>query len=127
MSITETYNLNEGGEYINSPGFYDVQITDAKDVCSNSGTPGVKYYIKTAAGLASTVTYWLTPAAMPMLKNFAVACGLSEAEIENFQPTNLIGHQVNIEFVTNTKDAKYLDVKTVSTVRIPFELQDVPF
>jgi hypothetical protein len=99
------------GEYINQPGEYDVQIMEAKPHYAKSGTAGVRYLVMTQNRSKTSLDFWLTDAAKPRLRSFAIACGLTPEQMKDFNPSDLVDYQVRITFEAQ-EGTTYLDAKT---------------
>lgn len=105
-----------GGSYLPA-GKHKVRVVSFEVVTSSKkGTPGVKFQFESVDGLEAHETFWLTPKAYVRLASFAKACGLTENDLEQYDPDTPNGHAilvhrwVVVDWQLQTDSDKYHEV-----------------
>lgn len=105
-----------GGNYLPA-GQHKVRVVSFEPLTSpKRGTPGVKFQFESVDGLEAHETFWLTAKAYVRLASFAKACGLSEGELQQYDPdaTNdhakLVHRWVVIDWQLQAGSDKYHEV-----------------
>ena len=83
-----------GGGDVLPEGWHNVQVRSFKECKANSGSPGVEYLMGNASGTIKR-TFWITPRAKYILKNFVGCCGY-EGDLRNFDFKAILGASVKV-------------------------------
>ncbi len=105
----------EGGGMYLQAGHHRVRVTDFRIFQYNSGNDGVEFEVKDERGMGQKVSFVLVDKAFWRLANFARACGISDAEMKAYEPSQANSHTVLINrwvmvSVVPQKDGKYHEV-----------------
>jgi hypothetical protein len=125
-------DLNQYKPRYMTEGEYFVVIIDFEEIESMNGNTGWSFTFKNKREESIRDTYWITEKAMPRLWNLANSAGLSEKQMADFQPEDLIGKMIKIEV---EPDGTYFNVKNVMSAESIDEVEkkalqslaDVPF
>lgn len=109
------YVPGKSGNYLPA-GKHKVRVVSFKTVTAKKGTSGVKFEFESIDDLLAHETFWLTDKAYPRLASFAKACGLSEKELEAYDPdvandhAKLVNRVVVIDWQLQDGSNKYHEV-----------------
>ncbi len=121
-SLNSHYDPNyvpgKSGNYLPA-GEHKVRIVSFEVVeSSKKKTPGVTFNFESDDGLEAHETFWLTDKAYPRLASFAKTCGMTEADMESYDPdarndhAKLVNRIVVIDWQLQIGSDKYHEVKS---------------
>lgn len=134
MPIHEAKNLNDipdTGNYIDTPGEYDVLITDVintDDCVSEKGTDFFVLKYMDATGRSMRDSFYDTDGAMWRWGQLGDACQLTKDQKDAFVPDMVRGKTIHITVAPQKNDPRYMQVTKLSatgiTVSAPAPVKD---
>jgi len=91
----------EGGGYVQA-GDHDLTVVSQKEI-DKITTPNREYVLRNETGDTVKATFFLTPKAEWRLAKFAVACGLTKEQRQEFTFDMLCGCQVHVRVIQKTR------------------------
>ena len=75
-------------------GEHRLKITEAGICQSESGTTLCRVWLRNEKGASFGQNFAQTPRALPCLAGFCIACGLTEQQLKDFAPSDLVDREV---------------------------------
>src|SRR5690606_31867527 len=111
------YDLSNVPDFEGLPvGTYAVKVYDFESVTNpRSGNEGLAFKVRNAQGQTGKYTIWTTKengtaANLIGLKKFAKACGVSDAEMRQFQPAMMTGLKFMATVEVNKERPEYTNI-----------------
>ena len=123
-----SFNLNEASQYLDEVGTFPATIVKSENGWTKNSVEAVMVTYRTDDDREKTVSY--TEGMRWKLKRVAQAAGLSDKEMEAFEPEYLLGRKVMIKVTKSVKgDNEYLNIDAYSITNIQSKqpANDLPF